>query len=253
MEVPTYVTGMVVATTVIVVLAIVVVLRRARERAAGQTRIPEAIGVALFAWLATTAALALAGVYRATPGQTLPGVPILFAIGLGGAWMAATTIPSLRALIGQPATQQSLVALHVWRMLGNTFLILFALGKLPALFALPAGLGDIAAGLAAPFVARRLHEPGGRSWALGWNVFGLLDLIVAIGLGVTVNQGPLQVFRTDPSAVVMTGFPMALVPTFMVPMSMLLHILSLQYLLGARNGSVGTPIMPARHLESWRS
>jgi len=37
------------------------------------------------------------------------------------------------------------------------FLIMMALGHLPALFALPAGLGGIAAGMAAPLVAYNLR------------------------------------------------------------------------------------------------
>ena len=145
-------------------------------------------------------------------------------------------IPSLRALIEQPATQPRLGALQVWRVLGVIFLVLLSQGQLPPLFALPAGLGDIAAGLAAPF-ARRLQKPGGRSSGVVWNVFGLLDLIVAVGLGATANVGPVQIFHANPSAAIMTGFPMALVPTFMVPLSMVLHILSLRYLLSARTAS----------------
>jgi hypothetical protein len=188
------------------------------------------------------------------PGESLSGltVPIFFVLGLGGAWVAATRIPSLRALIDQPSTQPSLVALQVWRLLAITFLILLAQGQLPALFAVPAGVGDILAGLAAPFVARRLREPGGRSLALGWNVFGLLDLIVAIGLGVTLNPGPLQVFHTSPSTAVLTTFPLTLFSTFFVPLSMLLHVLSLRYLLGTRTTRAGAWVVPASRLGSSR-
>ena len=79
-----------------------------------------------------------------------------------------------------------------------------------------------------------------------------LDLIVAIGLGVTPNPGPLHLFQTDPSGAVLTGFPLALFPTFFVPLSMLLHVLSLRYLLGARTAAVGTGVSPATHLKSSR-
>ena len=242
MGVPTYVTVIQVATNLVVVLAIVVVLRSARERAGGGAGVPEAVGATLFAWLVATAALAAAGVYRPTTATAIPTLPIAVAIALGGAWVAATAIPSLRALIDQPATQPSLVALQLWRVIGVVFLVLLAQGQLPPLFALPAGLGDIAAGLAAPFVARRLRESEGRSSAIIWNAFGLLDLVVAIGLGATTNLGPIQIFHTNPSAAVMTAFPMALVPTFLVPLSMVLHVLSLRYLLGARTASAGAVV-----------
>jgi len=54
-----------------------------------------------------------------------------------------------------------------------------AQGHLPAAFALPAGLGDIALGVSAPFVARRLAHGTGRIGAVRFNVLGILDLIVA--------------------------------------------------------------------------
>jgi hypothetical protein len=252
MDVPIYVTGIQVATNVAVVLAVVMVLRMARERAAARNGVPETVGMTLFTWLAATAALAIEGMYRATSGTTISAVPIAFLIGLGGAWIAATAVPSLRALIDQPATQPSLVALQLWRVVGVLFLVLLSRGQLPPLFALPAGLGDIAAGLAAPFVALRLHRPGGRSSAVVWNVFGLVDLIVAIGLGATTNVGPIQIFHTNPSAVVMTAFPMVLVPTFLVPLSMVLHFLSLRYLLTTRTASAGAVVAPGGHPEPRR-
>jgi hypothetical protein len=248
---PAYVTLIQLGTGLAVVLAVIVALRSARETAAGRAGVPEAVGVTLLAWLAATAALALAGVYRASPDVATPTLPIAVLIGLGGAWIAATTIPSLRALIDQPAMQPSLVALQVWRVVGVVFLILLSRGQLPALFALPAGLGDIATGLAAPFVARRLHGPAGRSSAIIWNMFGLLDLIVAIGLGATINPGPVQLFHITPSAVLMTEFPMALIPTFLVPLSMALHLLSLRYLLRPSTASAGAVVAP-RHLDPGR-
>jgi len=99
MVVPAYVTLIQLATGLAVVLAVIVALRSARETAAGRAGVPEAVGVTLLAWLAATAALALAGVYRASPDVATPTLPVAVLIGLGGAWIAATTIPSLRALI----------------------------------------------------------------------------------------------------------------------------------------------------------
>lgn len=252
MAVPAYVTVLTVGILTAVVFAVTVVLSSARGRAAARAGVPEAVGVTLLAWLGASAALSLAGVYRATPGAAIPALPVAFLIGLSGVWIAVTTIPSLRALIEQPATQTSLVTIQVGRVVGAVFLILLTRGQLPPLFALPAGLGDIATGLAAPFVARRLHEPGGRSSALIWNMFGLLDLVVALALGATINPGPGQLFPTTPSAVPTTEFPLALIPAFYVPLSMVLHILSLRYLLGARTASAGGTVLPVAHLDPGR-
>lgn len=50
---------------------------------------------------------------------------------------------------------------HTLRAAGLAFVIVAGLGRLPAVVALPAGLGDIAVGLSAPWAARRLARGTG--------------------------------------------------------------------------------------------
>jgi hypothetical protein len=64
-----------------------------------------------------------------------------------------------------------------------------------ALFALPAGLGDIAAGIAAPLVAHKLAQGTGRRAALWFNAFGMTDLVVALTLGALTGFALLNVTR----------------------------------------------------------
>jgi hypothetical protein len=106
---------------------------------------------------------------------------------------SAATIVLLAAVALSPALRRtlgavSLPAVHgvqVYRAIGAIFLVLMALGQIPAHFALPAGWGDVAVGLAAPLVGLALarRAAGSRVLAAGWNGFGLLDLIVAVGMG----------------------------------------------------------------------
>jgi hypothetical protein len=103
------------------------------------------------------------------------------------------------------------------------FLFYLALGHLPALFALPAGLGDIAAGIAAPLVAYRLARGTGRRAALWHNTFGLTDLVVALTLGALTGFGLLNI---TPSSAPITELPLALIPTATVPLLFALHITS---------------------------
>jgi hypothetical protein len=80
------------------------------------------------------------------------------------------------------------------------FLLTIALGHLPALpalFALPAGLGDIAAGIAAPLVARRLAQGTGRRAAMWFNVFGMTDVVVSLTLGALTGFRLINVTRRD--------------------------------------------------------
>jgi hypothetical protein len=181
-------------------------------------------GVLLAAWAIAVMVLARRGWFEATPEETVP--PIGRAIGLAPLLLfgALAISPSLRRMLSR---QSSLIRLHQWRFFGAVFLTLMAFGQLPALFALPAGIGDILVAAAAPWVARGLDAPGGRRRAIVFGLLGMLDLIVAVGLGTTTNPGRLHLFDTVPSSEVMTRFPMALVPAFLVPLAFSLHVASL--------------------------
>ena len=113
---------------------------------------------------------------------------------------------------------------HAPRVAGVAFLLYLALGHLPALFALPAGLGDIAAGIAAPLVALRLARGTGRRAAVWFNTFGLTDLLVALTLGALTG---FQLLNVTPSSAPITELPLALIPTATVPLLFALHIMSM--------------------------
>ena len=57
------------------------------------------------------------------------------------AWLAA---PSLRRLL---TNQKNLILLNLWRLVGVVFLVLMVNGQMPALWALPAGIGDVIVGV----------------------------------------------------------------------------------------------------------
>jgi hypothetical protein len=84
------------------------------------------------------------------------------------------------------------------RVVGVVFVLMLALGRLPAAFALPAGIGDLAVGLAAPAVALRLAR-GDRRGATWFHALGLLDLAVAVTLGLLAALGPGRVLNVSPS------------------------------------------------------
>ena len=103
------------------------------------------------------------------------------------------------------------------------------LGKLPALFAWPAGIGDIAIGLLAPIVglayARAPYKAA--SLVAGWNVFGILDLMIAVGTGFATAPSLIQPIEVTPTSDLMTVLPMVLIPVYLVPLSIVLHLASL--------------------------
>jgi len=230
MDIALVVSISVVGVAAIAAVAIPIVLARASRRAALPVRLAWLLGVALVAAFALTTALAAAGSFELAIGGAVPAVSLGLLAVLAAAGVALLLSPRLRRLLAHPAAQPGAIALQAWRIEGAAFLAVLALGQLPPLFALPAGLGDLFVGLTAPFVARLIHRPGARRWVLAWHLFGLLDLAVAVGLGVTTTP-PTQVFFTTPTSVAITAFPLAIIPAFLVPLSIVLHFVSLRYLL----------------------
>jgi hypothetical protein len=186
-------------------------------------------GVFLAAWAAVSVVLSARNVFVQPDVRTTPPVGIALIVTLAALTVFLVASRSLRGLL---SNQKNLIRLNMWRLVGAVFLLLMFNGQVPALWAWPAGVGDIIVGAAAPWVASRLDAPGGRRRAIIFNLFGVTDLIVAVGLGITTNPGPVQLFHTTPTAALMTRFPMALVPTFLVPLAFMLHIVSLWQLFG---------------------
>jgi hypothetical protein len=217
-----------VGSTAMVVVALFMVLWRART-SARESVVAIISGIALAVWAVTAGALASRGSLRQPDTPTIPPIGIVLAVVFVGMALALGFSGTLRRLL---TNQKHLIWLNVWRLLGVVFLILMAQGQMPALWALPTGIGDIIVGVAAPWIARGLDTPGGRQRAILFNLFGMLDLIVAVGLGMMTNIGPTQVFHTKPTSVLATNFPLALVPAFLVPLAFVLHVVSLWQLLG---------------------
>jgi len=116
----------------------------------------------------------------------------------------------------------------VWRYVGLGFVIAYFLGKLPPQFAFPEGLGDVLAAVFALPLARALYRGKPvRKFFIAWNIYGVADLISAITMGVLYSQGSFGILRTGVSTALMTTFSINLIPTFFVPLFIMLHILAL--------------------------
>src|SRR4029077_4583233 len=129
--------------------------------------------VVLGGWFTASAVIAGHGWYHARLGDGGPWLPVAF-VGFLGLLLALRRIPVVARALAAPGTVSRLELPHSFRVAeGTAFLLIMALGHLPALFALPAGLGDIAAGIAAPLVALRLAQGTGHRAALWFNAFGM--------------------------------------------------------------------------------
>jgi hypothetical protein len=63
-----------------------------------------------------------------------------------------------------------------------------------------------------------------------WNWLGIGDLVIALTMGFATSPSPLQLLSFDHPNQLVGMFPLALIPVFAVPVSILLHIASLQKL-----------------------
>lgn len=182
-------------------------------------------------WLAVSAGIAAKGWYNTTSG--LPILPIA-ALGALTAFIALSQAPAFRRAAAASGMLSRLILPQTVRATGVGPLLYMALGHLPALFALPAALGDITTGIAAPFVARRLARGADPREGMWFNAFGVADLVISAVIGGLTGY---KVVNATPSAD-LSHLPIALVPTAVVPMLLALHVISLRALGGSRATNV---------------
>lgn len=199
-----------------------------------------AAAVLLGGWFTASVEIAGHGWYDTQLGQLL-WQPIAMAGSLS-ALLALSRIPVVATALRAPGMTSRLVLPHSFRVAGVFFLLYLALGHLPALFALPAGLGDITAGIAAPLVARRLTQGTGRRAALWFSAYGLIDLAVSMTLGALTGSGLLN---GTPSTAPISELPLALVISADVPLMIALHITALFTLARAPRQALSAAVPPS--------
>jgi hypothetical protein len=186
------------------------------------------IVLALTAWLLLVVSLGLAGAFVGPPGS--PPLPIAIGVAaplvlfFGWLWLSRSFREFVLSL-----DLRLIAGMQAWRWAGLGFLSLYAHKVLPAVFAFPAGLGDMAIGVTAPWIILALiRQPGfaARGTFIRWNVLGILDLLVAVSIGA------LSAFFTtgapgEISTAPMATMPLLLIPAFLVPFFLMLHTTAL--------------------------
>jgi len=134
--------------------------------------------------------------------------------------------------------------MQAWRWAGLGFLSLYARGVLPGLFAFPAGLGDMAIGVTAPWILLGLLRDSSfvtsRRYVI-WNILGITDLVVAVSMG-TICSGFIPGIIGNVTTSAMAQLPLVLIPAYMVPLFIMLHFTALSQ---ARRFARSRKSMPA--------
>jgi hypothetical protein len=231
--VPAYLTPYMLTGMITIITVALLGLRRALRRLAWPEKDRAtafwSVAVLLVGWFVVAVLTSIAGFYRPQSGPPTVQYGLLIPIVLGV--VLFRTSPLLRrTLAGIPNSW--LVGVQFYRALGIIFLTLYAGGHLPGVFALPAGIGDTLVGIFAPFVAASLARSaeGSERRARLWNLLGIADLVIAVTMGFLTSPSPLQMAAFDHPSALIAMFPLALIPVFAVPLSILLHIASLRRL-----------------------
>jgi hypothetical protein len=179
-----------------------------------RSRIPLAVGTL---WLLAAIVVSASGRLGALP----PPRPQLVLFGLTAVLMMsvfrAAPIRDWVATI----PLRGLVALHLTRAIaGSAFLLYDSRGQLPAAFAIPSGWGDIVVAVLASallFGVSAESAAGRRLYAL-WNLLGLIDILFVVG-------NAARTAMADPvSMAELLRLPLSLLPTFLVPIIIVSHV-----------------------------
>lgn len=214
-----------VALCALAVAAIAYVARAERRASGAAGNAPYVIAAAaVIGWWALAFVLAREDAYETTTDTTVPfvalGVATPIVVGVGLLRLAAVRREIERIPL------HWLVGVQFYRVVGFLFLIAYAQDEIPAVFALPAGIGDILVGLTAVVAAYLLVTRGtdrSRPSTLAWCALGIGDLVVAVGTGFLSAPSTFQQLALDSPNAAITSYPLVLIPTFAVPLSIMLH------------------------------
>ena len=180
---------------------------------------------ALAAWFFLALGGSLLGAFDSGPR---PPLPLGLAAVVPVAAFVACYLTSARFRVFVLSLDLRVLTLtQTFRVVGIVFVILYFLGALPGVFALPAGWGDFAIGITAPVVAWYWKRPFPYRTFVAWNVLGILDLVTAVSLGVLASATPVGALAGDVTTRLMGQFPLSLVPTFFVPLLLIVHLIAL--------------------------
>ncbi len=206
---------------------------------ASASKPPPLAAFMLLVWFAVVAWLATGDAFAAGPGElpwklTLALVlpQVLFAL----AYRASAGLRAFVHALSLPL----ITGLQSWRMLGMGFLMLYFWDVLPPLFAYPAGLGDAAVALAAPFLVAAMFTARGvsRRGLILWNWLGVADFVMAFSVGFLASGSAAGLLAGSVTSDPMLRLPMVLVPAFGVPFFTLLHIISFLQLYRSRGETI---------------
>ncbi|MDZ7936229.1 MAG: hypothetical protein U5M51_14940 [Emticicia sp.] len=137
-------------------------------------------------------------------------------------FLILANIPSYKLLMKR-LTLHDLIRVHIFRLVGVTFLLLAFYDALPKTFALIAGCGDMITALSSIYVAKKVEKgaTNARKLAYIWNTFGFVDIVFTAFAAnyltkVSIDTGSMGVDT-------LARFPFCFIPAIAPPLIWFLH------------------------------
>lgn len=120
---------------------------------------------------------------------------------------------------------EDLVKVHIFRLIGSTFIVLFFYELLPPIFAIFAGTGDLLTALTSIFVAKAIRDEKkyARKLAYIWNTFGLVDILITSAMAIIFTK--ISIDNNIQGVEFLAEFPFCFIPAFAPPTIIFLHLL----------------------------
>ena len=234
---PSYMLGTTIVRIIVMLVGTFWIAQRTPIRQFSRLLVGVILTIVLSAWIVLIVSLARNNVFRidettSFPPPILGGVviPILVGYAAFRYWRAFRQIVSRIPQVG-------LIGIQAFRITGGMIFILYLNGRLPAEFAIPAGIGDLIIGITAIPIAYFcwVQKPWAHKAATVWNYAGIVDFMIAVPLGILTSPSPIQLLALDAPNVLTTAYPLVLFPAFSVPAGIILHLYSLALLRGDDN------------------
>jgi hypothetical protein len=182
--------------------------------------------VLLALWLFLAVGLSVSGWFERFSSATL--FVICPAVSVAGFLISFRLSATFRKYISTRSLKR-LTLVQVLRLFGILALIKTDQNVLPAVFAVPTGVFDIALAMTSLFVAKRLVSPGGQPVPgfFAWHIIGMLSFAVADALAILTSSARFGLVEGGITSQPMTSFPMSLAPTFFGPVVLICHLSAL--------------------------
>ncbi len=179
-------------------------------------------------WFGFVTVSAKSGLFAKPFSLASPPYILIYLLGGGLLFWGYVRITPLARKAIRNADQTLLMAIQIPRMAGAVFIAAWSVGLLPWQFAFPAAIGDMAVGLLAlqAMTTTLRNDPRADHFIKRTNIWGILDFVVAVGAGTFSSAGMLQLFAHGQTNII-TQYPLALIPGFLIPVFLGIHLFSL--------------------------